>query len=135
MTAPVTEPAAERSIFTPPLPRRDAHQVRRARSSAGRSSAASSSCIGLLSLWQRGLNLGIDFEGGVVWEVPAGDVSVAEAQDALADNGLAGLTVQTLTADDEVRLRVEAEPLDDPAEAQEVSARSWPSSPAPTSTT
>ena len=26
--------------------------------------------LGLLSLWQRGLNLGIDFEGGVVWEVP-----------------------------------------------------------------
>ena len=76
--------------------------------------------LGLLSLWQRGLNLGIDFEGGVVWEVPAGDVSVSEAQDALADNGLDGLTIQTLTAEDEVRLRVEAEPVDDAAEAQAV---------------
>ena len=28
--------------------------------------------IGLVSLATRGLNLGIDFEGGVVWEVPAG---------------------------------------------------------------
>ena len=69
--------------------------------------------LGLLSLWQRGLNLGIDFEGGVVWEVPAGDVSVTEAQDALADNGLDGLTIQTLTPEDEVRLRIEAEPVED----------------------
>ena len=37
-----------------------------------------------------------------MWEVPAGDVSVAEAQDALSDNGLDGLTIQTLTSDDEV---------------------------------
>ncbi|MET0903264.1 MAG: protein translocase subunit SecF [Acidimicrobiales bacterium] len=77
--------------------------------------------IGLLSLWQRGLNLGIDFEGGIVWEVPAGDVSVAEAQDALADNGLSGLTIQTLTAGDDVLLRIEAEPLEDAEKAQDVS--------------
>ncbi len=37
-----------------------------------------------------------------MWEVPAGDVSVADAQDALADNGLDGLTIQTLTSADEV---------------------------------
>jgi preprotein translocase subunit SecF len=78
--------------------------------------------LGILSLWQRGLNLGIDFEGGVVWEVPAGDVSVAEAQDAMGDAGLKGLTVQTLTAEGEVRLRIEAEALDNAAEAQEISA-------------
>jgi preprotein translocase subunit SecF len=74
--------------------------------------------IGLLSLWQRGLNLGIDFEGGVVWEVPAGDVSVADAQDAMEAEGLQGLSVQTLTADGETRLRIKAEPLDTVAEAQ-----------------
>lgn len=74
--------------------------------------------IGLLSLWQRGLNLGIDFEGGVVWEVPAGDVSVTDAQDAMEAEGLEGLSVQTLTADGETRLRVKAEPLDTVAEAQ-----------------
>ena len=76
--------------------------------------------LGLLSLWQRGLNLGIDFEGGIVWEVPAGDLSVADAQDALDDNGLEGLTIQTLTANDEVRLRVEAAPTDDTAKVQGV---------------
>jgi preprotein translocase subunit SecF len=77
--------------------------------------------LGAISLWQRGLNLGIDFEGGVVWEVPAGDVSVAEAQDAMDAAGLEGLTVQTLTAEGQVRLRIEAEPLDTAAEAQEIS--------------
>jgi preprotein translocase subunit SecF len=78
--------------------------------------------VGLVSLISRGLNLGIDFEGGVVWEVPRGDVSVADAQDAMADEGLTGATVQTLTAEGESRLRVESEslPLD---EAQSVSAR------------
>jgi len=79
--------------------------------------------LGLLSLWQRGLNLGIDFEGGVVWEVPAGDVSVTEAQDAMASEGLQGLTVQTLTADGETRLRVEAEPLEDANAAQEINTK------------
>lgn len=79
--------------------------------------------LGLLSLWQRGLNLGIDFEGGVVWEVPAGDVSVTEAQDAMASEGLQGLTVQTLTADGETRLRVEAEPLEDATAAQEINTK------------
>ena len=55
-----------------------------------------------------------------MWEVPAGDVSVTDAQDASADNGLEGLTIQTLTADDEVRLRVEAAPTDDPEKVQGV---------------
>ncbi|MEQ1787961.1 MAG: protein translocase subunit SecF [Acidimicrobiales bacterium] len=77
--------------------------------------------IGLVSLWQRGLNLGIDFEGGVVWEVPAGDASIADAEDAMSDAGLEAVTVQTLTADGEVRLRVEAAPLENAAEAQAIS--------------
>ncbi len=79
--------------------------------------------IGMLSLWQRGLNLGIDFDGGVVWEVPAGDVSIAEAEDAMTAAGLQGLTVQTLTADGEVHLRIEAEPLEDAAAAEEISTQ------------
>ena len=44
--------------------------------------------IGLGSLLTRGLNLGIDFEGGVVWEVPAGDASVADARNAVDQFGL-----------------------------------------------
>jgi preprotein translocase subunit SecF len=77
--------------------------------------------LGLVSLWQQGLNLGIDFEGGVVWEVPAGDVSVAETQEAMTDAGLQGLTVQTLTAEGQVRLRIEAEALESATEAQVIS--------------
>ncbi|MFL6204027.1 MAG: protein translocase subunit SecF [Acidimicrobiales bacterium] len=76
--------------------------------------------LGLLSLWQRGLNLGIDFKGGIVWEVPAGDVSVSDAESALDDNGLEGLTIQTLTAQDEVRLRIEAAPSEDTDKVQGV---------------
>jgi preprotein translocase subunit SecF len=68
--------------------------------------------IGLVSLISRGLNLGIDFEGGVVWEVPAGDASVNDAIDAMEDEGLEGLTVQSLTAEGETRLRIEAEPVE-----------------------
>ncbi|MGH9230586.1 MAG: protein translocase subunit SecF [Acidimicrobiales bacterium] len=67
--------------------------------------------IGIGALVTRGLNLGIDFEGGVVWEVPAGDASVGDARDAVDQFGLAGATIQELRSDEGVELRVEAEPL------------------------
>jgi preprotein translocase subunit SecF len=68
--------------------------------------------ISLVSFATRGLNLGIDFEGGVVWEVPAGDASVGDARDAVDQFGLADATIQTLESDDGTNLRVQAEPLD-----------------------
>ena len=37
--------------------------------------------VSIVSFATRGLNLGIDFEGGVVWEVPAGEASVSDARD------------------------------------------------------
>jgi len=77
--------------------------------------------LGLISLYSRGLNLGIDFEGGVVWEVPAGEISISEAQDAMEGAGLQGLTVQSLTAKGEQRLRVEAEPLESTRDAEAIS--------------
>ena len=77
--------------------------------------------IGLLSLWQRGLNLGIDFKGGVVWEVPAGKASISQAQDAMTAAGLKGLTVQTLTAKGQTQIRVQAEPLAKASDVQKVS--------------
>jgi preprotein translocase subunit SecF len=58
---------------------------------------------GLLSLVTQGLNLGIDFEGGTSWEVPAPGVSVAEARDAVRPLGLGDATIQTIGDD---RLRV-----------------------------
>ena len=45
--------------------------------------------------------------------------------DAMNDQGLQGLTVQTLKADDGTRLRIEAEPVDID-KAEEVTTR-WPS--------
>ncbi len=79
--------------------------------------------IGLVSLYIRGLNLGIDFEGGVVWEVPAGESSLAEVRTEMEDEGLQGLRVQSLTSGGETRLRVSAEPLEKVADAEAVSTR------------
>ena len=67
--------------------------------------------ISVVSFATRGLNLGIDFEGGVVWEVPAGETSVADARDTLAGVGLADATITELESDNGRELRVEAEPL------------------------
>ena len=53
----------------------------------------------MASLAVRGLNLGIDFKGGVVWEVPQNGVSVSDAEAAASDLGVKGVTVQTLTAE------------------------------------
>jgi preprotein translocase subunit SecF len=75
-----------------------------------------------VSLGVRGLNLGIDFEGGVVWEVPAGEITVSEAQEAMDEQGITEATVQTLESDDGVLLRVESEALDTDL-AREVSNR------------
>ncbi|HKY67108.1 MAG TPA: protein translocase subunit SecF, partial [Acidimicrobiales bacterium] len=67
--------------------------------------------VSLVSFATRGLNLGIDFEGGVVWEVPAGDASVADARDAVDQFGLADATIQELESDEGREIRVESEPL------------------------
>jgi preprotein translocase subunit SecF len=67
--------------------------------------------VSLLSLATRGLNLGIDFEGGVVWEVPAGDASVADARNAVDQYGLADATIQELDGDDGRALRIASEPI------------------------
>lgn len=49
--------------------------------------------VGALAV--RGLNLGIDFEGGTVWEVPIGnDIGVAEARDALTPLGQGNAKIQ-----------------------------------------
>jgi preprotein translocase subunit SecF len=51
------------------------------------------------ALVTRGLNLGIDFEGGVSWEVSAPGVSVAEARSALEDVGEGSAKIQTVGSD------------------------------------
>ncbi len=61
----------------------------------------------------RGLNLGIDFEGGTSWEVVAPDVSVRETRDALGSDGESGAKIQIVGAD---TVRVQSEPTDEAAQ-------------------
>ncbi len=79
--------------------------------------------VGFGSLFTRGLNFGIDFEGGTVWEVPAPGVSVAEARDALRPVGLAEARVQVLRPPSGLELlRVQAE-LGSPEDRQALTNR------------
>ncbi|HEX2039189.1 MAG TPA: protein translocase subunit SecF [Acidimicrobiales bacterium] len=64
--------------------------------------------LGLVSLAVRGLNFGIDFEGGTSWEVEAAGVSVAETRDALEPLGLRDAKIQVL-GDDLLRVQASSE--------------------------
>jgi len=59
-----------------------------------------------IALLARGLNLGIEFEGGVVWEVDAPGVEVQDARDALRDVGQADASIQ-IVGDDRIQVRAE----------------------------
>jgi preprotein translocase subunit SecF len=76
--------------------------------------------ICLLSLAIRGLNLGIDFEGGTSWQftVEGKGPSVDDVRDTLRPLGLADAKVQTLGGDS---VRVQAEELE-PEKQDEVTA-------------
>lgn len=69
---------------------------------------------GMVSLVRSGLNLSIDFEGGAVWEVPTKTLTVREARDVLATEGVAaGSKVQEVTDPDGTRiLRIQADSKD-----------------------
>lgn len=74
--------------------------------------------IGATGFAVRGLNLGIDFTGGTVWELPAGSASVAEITEAMTDLGYRDVQVQetTQTGGDRL-LRVKAESRVEPTDA------------------
>ncbi len=57
----------------------------------------------------RGLNLGVEFEGGTFWEAQLGDYSTAEIRDALAAVGQSDARIQDL-GDGVVRVRAEVVP-------------------------
>ena len=62
------------------------------------------------SLFTRGLNLGIDFEGGVAWQVPSSEtMNVDVARSVLADNGVPAenAKVQTLTSGSTTSIRIQ----------------------------
>ncbi len=62
--------------------------------------------ISLGSFAARGLNLGIEFEGGTSWEVEAPDLSVAEVRDALRSTPAADAKIQ-IVGSDTVRVRAD----------------------------
>ena len=62
------------------------------------------------SLFTRGLSLGIDFEGGVAWQVPSSaTMDVDEARSVLDDNGIQteNAKVQTLTSGTTTSIRIQ----------------------------
>jgi len=74
--------------------------------------------VSVASLLTRGLNLGIDFEGGTAWELPAPGVSVADARDVLVGVGEGGAKIQIVGTD---TLRVQAD-TSDPVQQEAVRA-------------
>jgi preprotein translocase subunit SecF len=72
--------------------------------------------ISLVSLGFRGLNLGLDFEGGVAWEAPAAQISQDRAEQILEEHGIAAddAKIQTLSSasGERVRIQVGAQPND-----------------------
>lgn len=74
--------------------------------------------ISLLSLGVRGLNLGIDFEGGVAWRVPAtATLDIEAAKAVLEENGIDpdNAEVQTYrdsSGQEDIRLEVEEQPAE-----------------------
>ncbi len=66
------------------------------------------------SLYTRGLNLGLDFEGGVAWDVPASEVfGVDEAERVLTDDGvsIAGSKIQRRSSETTDFITVQVEEL------------------------
>ncbi len=65
--------------------------------------------ITILSLFVQGLNLGIDFEGGVAWEVPSTNITADQARSVLDANGITGSSakIQVLSSQSGNRLRVQ----------------------------
>ena len=65
--------------------------------------------VTIISLLVSGLNLGIDFEGGVAWEVPSANVTTDQIDSILADNDIPTQTakIQELTSDSGSRWRIQ----------------------------
>ena len=81
--------------------------------------------LSALSLIFNGLNLGIDFEGGVAWEFEANGQTAEDARAVLEDNGIdaADAKIQTLSGASGERLRVQVDDQPDGHSAPAVKGR------------
>ncbi|CAB4867165.1 unannotated protein [freshwater metagenome] len=66
--------------------------------------------VTIVSLLTQGLNLGLDFKGGVQWEVPSAQLTEAQARDVLTANGInaADAKIVTVSASGVARLRIQS---------------------------
>ncbi|MEO6988305.1 MAG: protein translocase subunit SecF [Aquihabitans sp.] len=75
--------------------------------------------LGAATLGTKGLNLGIDFTGGTIWKVDAGNAQVTDVQDAMAELGYSDAQVQEVTqvsgGKDVRQINVQAEASASPA--------------------
>ena len=65
--------------------------------------------LGLVSFGVKGFNWGIDFKGGTSWQVPANGATVTQVQDAVANAGVPGTTVQILGQGSSATVQVQAD--------------------------
>jgi preprotein translocase subunit SecF len=83
--------------------------------------------LSIISLSVKGLNLGLDFTGGVAWDVPARDLTVGDARSILDDNGIDGseATIQQRSSDsgDIIKVQVDDQPAEVRSQLQEAFAK------------
>ena len=65
--------------------------------------------VGMLFLGVRGLNLGIEFKGGVSWQVPSATLTTGSARAAASAGGATGVTAVSLGRGSSRTIEVEAE--------------------------
>jgi preprotein translocase subunit SecF len=82
--------------------------------------------VSVVSLAVRHVNLGIDFEGGVAFDVPAGDLSVSDARDIVEAHGIDGnhakVEERESTQGDIIKVQIEEVPADVRVSLQEAFA-------------
>ena len=78
--------------------------------------------ISIVSLGFRGLNLGIDFEGGVSWEVKSQNLTVESTRDALGPAGIGDTAKIQVVGTDTVRVQDSAESQEKQDEVRQILA-------------
>jgi preprotein translocase subunit SecF len=74
--------------------------------------------VAIASLLFKGLNLGIDFEGGVAWEVPSATLTIDEARSVLDANGIESVNAKLQERDNQSGRVLFVQVGDQPPEVQ-----------------